>query len=184
MRFLSAIVVLVGLLYLTTANAAYSQTNEYRDSKDGVSLSLPQNWRAIGPESRGDQKGIVVLRDLEMHLEARLFVQVLTTPVIISAEDMDERLLRSIKDRIRYRTKEGYENYHFRDNSSELHPINGHSALSWVSEYSDHGHQMVEYLTRVRSENTNALFFAKVPASQLDDFKRRLDPIIETLEIR
>ena len=83
MRFLSAIVVLVGLLYLTTANAAYSQTNEYRDSKDGVSLSLPQNWRAIGPESRGDQKGIVVLRDLEMHLEARLFVQVLTTPVII-----------------------------------------------------------------------------------------------------
>jgi hypothetical protein len=106
MRSLSAIVFLGSLLYLTTASAACAQTNEYRDSKDGVSLSLPPNWRAIGPEDRGDQKSILVLRDVEMYLEARLWVQVLSTPVIISAEDMNKRLLRGIKDRIRLRRKE------------------------------------------------------------------------------
>jgi hypothetical protein len=42
---------------------------------------------------------------------------------------------------------------------------------------------MVEYLTRVRSEKTNALFYARVPAGQLEDFKMRVDPIIETLQI-
>jgi hypothetical protein len=43
---------------------------------------------------------------------------------------------------------------------------------------------MAEYLTRVRSESTSALFYVKLPAEHLDDFKRRLDPIIETLQIR
>jgi hypothetical protein len=42
---------------------------------------------------------------------------------------------------------------------------------------------MVEYFTRVRSETTNALFFARLPAERLDDFKTHIDPIIFTLQI-
>ena len=84
---------------------------------------------------------------------------------------------------MRQRASEGYENYRLRENSCILKSINGRSALSWVDDYAVRGNHMVEYLTRVRSEKTNALFYARVPAGQLEDFKMRVDPIIETLQI-
>jgi len=42
---------------------------------------------------------------------------------------------------------------------------------------------MAEYLTLVRTENTLALFFGFVPAKGLDSYRKRFDPIIETLQI-
>jgi hypothetical protein len=43
---------------------------------------------------------------------------------------------------------------------------------------------MAEYLTFVRSENTTSLFSAMVEASGLDEFRKRVDPILETLKIK
>ncbi len=40
-----------------------------------------------------------------------------------------------------------------------------------------------EYLTLVRSQNTLALFFGFIPANDLDSYRKRLDPIIETLRL-
>jgi hypothetical protein len=51
------------------------------------------------------------------------------------------------------------------------------------ADYTQNGRKMVEYFTRVRSETTNALFFARLPAERLDDFKTHIDPIIFTLQI-
>jgi len=149
----------------------------------GVSLSLPAGWRWTGPDRWGDQQTTLSLREPETHQEVLLYVNILGTPEVIPAPEMD-KILRGVKYKIRQRIEEGYKDYHLRDNSCQLRSINGRSALSWVSEFTDHGHNMVDYLTRVRSENTNALFFVKLPAGHLDDFKGRVDPIIETLQIR
>ncbi len=42
---------------------------------------------------------------------------------------------------------------------------------------------MAEYLTFVGTENTLALFFGFIPAQNLDSYRKRLDTIIETLQI-
>ena len=99
------------------------------------------------------------------------------------ARKMNKRLLKQAQRKADQRTGEGFENYHNRENSFELKPINGRSAMSWVADYTKNGRHMVEYLTRVRSENTSALFFARLPFERLDDFTARIDPIIETLQV-
>jgi len=184
MRFLFVRILLASLLCSTAAKAAYSQTIEYSDREDGISFPLPGGWRWVGPERWGDQQSTLTLREPETHQEVRLYVQILSTPEIISAEAMNRKLSRGVKYKIRQRIKEGYADYHLREDSCELRSINGRSALSWVAEFTDHGQSMAEYLTRVRSESTSALFYVKLPAEHLDDFRRRLDPIIETLQIR
>jgi len=145
---------------------------------------LPAGWRWIGPDRWGDQQSTLVLREPETRQDIKLYVQILSTPDIISADAMDKKLLRGVEYKVRQRTKEGYKDYHLRENSCELHSVGGRSALSWVSEFTESGRNMVEYFTRVRSANTNALFFAKLPAERFDDFQRRVDAIVETLEIR
>lgn len=176
---------LAGMLCAFLPCVLYAQTREYRDIEGGISLSLPPGWTWDGPKSLGDQKSIVVFQEPATQLQAKLWVQILQTPEPITpADKMDRRLLKQAQRKVEQRRREGYENYHLRDGSCKLHPINGRSAVSCVAEYSDHGRDMVEYQTRVRSENTNVFYFARMPAERLEDFKMRLDTIIETLQVR
>jgi hypothetical protein len=187
MRSRFAQTLFTGALLLISTGFAYSQI-AYRDSENGVSLSLRSGWSWTGPNRWTDEKGaksILILREAGSPQELRLWVQVLDPPEEITpAAKMDKRLLKQAQSKVKQRISEGYENYHLRAGSPHLHPINGRSALSWIADYTDHGRSMVEYLTRLRSENTNALFYARIPAEQLHDFKARVDPIIETLQIR
>ncbi len=184
MRALFAKILSAVLICLTTSTLAYSQTNEYRDSESGVSLSLPPGWKWSGPERLGDQESILFLKEPGTLQIVRLYVKVLQPPEnMMPAEKMNRRLLKQAKRKVEQRTKEGYENYRLRENSCQLKAINGRSALSWVADYMQNGRNMAEYFTRLRSENANALFYTRLPAEQLDDFKARIDPIIETLQI-
>lgn len=184
MRALIAKILSAVLICLTTSTLAYSQTNDYRDSESGVSLSLPPGWKWSGPERLGDQESILFLKDPGTLQIVQLYVKVLQPPEkMMPAEKMNRRLLKQAKRKVEQRTKEGYVNYRLRENSCQLKAINGRSALSWAADYTQNGRSMAEYFTRLRSENANALFYARLPAEQLDDFKARIDPIIETLQI-
>jgi hypothetical protein len=171
-------------LSMVLAGTAYSQV-EYHDEPSGVLLSLPPGWTWAGPKPLGDRKSVLTLKQPETVQTLLLYVQILDpAEEVMPAEKMSHRLLKQAEAKVRQRTREGYENYRLRENSRILKSINGRSALSWVDDYTVRGNHMVEYLTRVRNEKTNALFYARLPADQLDDFKMRVDPIIETLEIQ
>jgi hypothetical protein len=173
---------LVSFCVVFAANA-YSQV-EYHDDQSGVSLSLPSGWTWTGPKAMEDQKSIVSLKEPETSQILRLYVKILDTPEeVMPAQVMNRRLLKQAQAKVRQRSSEGYENYRLREKSCVLKSINGRSALSWVDDYTVGETHMVEYLTRVRSETTNALFYARMPADQLEDFKARVDPIIETLQV-
>jgi hypothetical protein len=170
-------------LCVVFAATAYSQV-EYHDEQSGVSLSLPPGWTWTAPRALEDQKSILTLKESETAPILLLYVTLLDpAEEVMPAQKMNHRLLKQAEAKVRQRTSEGYENYRLRENSCILKSINGRSALSWVDDYTVRGNHMVEYLTRVRSEKTNALFYARVPAGQLEDFKMRVDPIIETLQI-
>ena len=66
----------------------------------------------------------------------------------------------------------------------QIRQIAGNQALTCVTEYLRGEEKMVEYLTWVRSENTNLLFSVTGPASDLDDFRKRIDPIVETARVK
>ncbi len=174
-------------LVLVAVGFAYCQ-NVYQDSESGVALSLPPGWTWTGPNRWADEKGaksILLLKEAGTTHELRLWIQNLDPPETMTpADKMDRRLLKLPQRKIEQRTREGYQNYRLREGSCELHPINGRSALTWVADYTDRGQHMVEYWTIVRSENTHALLYGRVPAEQLDDFRTRVNPIIETLQIR
>jgi hypothetical protein len=168
---------------LLCASAAYSQA-EYHDEQSGVSLSVPPGWSWAEPKFLETGKSLLTLTDGEA-LQLRLWVQVLDPPEeSMPAQKMNKRLMKQAERKVEQRRREGYENYRLRKNSFELKAINGRSALTWVDDYTENGHNMVEYLARVRSEKTNAVFFARVPAEQLDDLKTHTDPIIETLQVQ
>lgn len=170
-------------LCVVFAGTAYSQV-EYHDEQSGVSLSLPPGWTWTGPRPMEDRKSILALKEPGTAPTLLLYVKILdTAEEVMPAQKMNHRLLKQAEAKVRQRTSEGYENYRLRENSCILKSINGRSALSWVDDYTVRGNHMVEYLTRVRSEKTNVLFFARLPAGQLEDFKMRVDTIIETLQI-
>jgi hypothetical protein len=166
------------------AATAYSQV-QYQDPWLGDSLSLPSGWTWAEPKVMQDQKMILTFIEPGTLQSMKLYVQLLSPPEeVMPAARMNKRLLKQAEAKVRQRTREGYENYRLREDSCVLKSVNGRSALSWVDDYTLNGRHMVEYLTRVRSEKTNALFFARLPADQLDNFRERIDPIIETLEIQ
>jgi hypothetical protein len=170
-------------LCLLCASAAYSQA-DYHDEQLGVSLSVPPGWSWTEPKLLDTGKNLLTLRDTD-GLQLRLWVQVLDPPEEpMPAQKMNKRLLKQAELKVEQRRREGYENYRLRKGSFELKAINGRSALSWVDDYTQGGDNMVEYLTRVRSEKTNAVLYARVPADQLDDVKARVIPIIETLQVQ
>jgi hypothetical protein len=145
---------------------------------------LPSGWKWLGPERWGNEESTLILRERETGQEIKLYVKTLQPPEeIMPANKMNKRLLKQAQRKVEQRIKEGYENYRNREESYELKSINGRSGLNWVADYTQNGRKMVEYFTRVRSETTNALFFAKLPGERLDDFKRHIDPIIATLQI-
>jgi hypothetical protein len=174
----------VASLCVVFAGTAYSQV-EYHDQQSGVSFSLPPGWTWTGPRAMEDQESILTLKEPETAQILLLYVKLLDTPEeVMPAQKMNRRLLKQAEAKVRQRISEGYRNYRLRENSCVLKSINGRSALSWVDDYTVGGNHMVEYLTRVRSEKTNALFYARLPAEQLEDFQARVDPIIETLQIQ
>ena len=74
--------------------------------------------------------------------------------------------------------------YHLLPDTCEARTVGGHAARSCIAKFtSELGTPMAEYLTLVRSQNILALFFGFIPANDLDSYRKRLDPIIETLQL-
>jgi len=174
---------LASVVCLLTAGSLYPQANVYRDGKDGVSVSLPPGWGGIGPSRWGNQESSTIFERPGPLPGFQLYVKILSTPDEFSVDEMDKKLRRGVDEKVIQRREEGWEDYRLRNDSLERRSIGGRQALSWVAEFTNHGKNMVEYLTRVRSERTNALFFVVLPAEQVDGFKKRADPIIDTLQI-
>jgi hypothetical protein len=169
-------------LCVVVGGTAYSQVDH--DEQSGVSLRLSPGWTWTSPKTMEDQKSILTLKEPETARTLRLYAKILDTPEeVMPAQKMNHRLLKQAEAKVRQRISEGYENYRLRENSCVLKSINGRSVLSWVDDYTVGGTHMVEYLTRIRSEKTNALFYVRLPAEQLEDFKVKVGPIIETLQI-
>lgn len=157
------------------------------DMTYNVSFRLPEQWVVKNSWRWGDRENTVLLDDPQKTFEQTgpaLYYRHFAVPLGKSAgiqvelqEEMDSKVIQ--------RQTEGHlPTYHLLPGSCQARTVGGQAARSCIAQFTaESGTTMAEYLTLVRTENTLALFFGFTPANYLDSYRKRLDPIIETLEI-
>jgi hypothetical protein len=157
---------------------------ELHDTTSGVSWKAPPGWHFAPIQRWGDHQSTVRIMGAEWpKIRPTLYYRIFENPQEMSPRVISRQLLRQINGKVRQRKEDGFQNYRVREGSAEQLLVNGNSAVRWVADYAESGDDMSEYLVRVRTDHTNALFYAFMPAKELDSFRQRFDPIIETLEI-
>jgi erythromycin esterase-like protein len=154
---------------------------ECRDPDFPVSFQLPPGWRITRAFRWGDQETTAWLSAPESQVFTALYFKILRSPDKLSPEVIQRELAASMDAKVSQRVE--FQGYRIRSNSCQPRTVGGRPALSCLADYTEGGRGMVEYLTLIRSNNALALFFARVATTELDLFRGRFDPIIETLQI-
>jgi tetratricopeptide (TPR) repeat protein len=151
----------------------------YQDAKVGLSFIASPGW-IVRPEqpSEKDETNLFLL-DPEPKGSAVLWAQAKKT----EKSDIARQLRAAVDEHVEKNSKY-LKDYKIRPETMQVRQVGGNQALSCVAEFVDDKKAMAEYLTFVRSENTTSLFSAMVEASGLDEFRKRVDPILETLKIK
>jgi len=153
-----------------------------------VSFRLPERWGLKNSWRWGDRENTVLLSDPQKGSEQTgpsLYYRRLAVPLVGKSAGIQEELQKEMDSKVIQRQQQQHlPTYHLLLESCEARTIGGHDARSCIAEFtSESGTPMAEYLTLVRTENTLALFFGFIPAKNLDSYRKRLDTVIETLQI-
>lgn len=154
---------------------------EFRDPELGISFHLPAGWKLERAGRWGDHETTLWLRDPQSSASAFLYYQFPTPREF--PKNMEDAMRGAIEAKTRQRKGEGAADYRVRQESIQPRVVGGQQARSWVADYTDGNRKMVDYNTRIRSEKAVVLFFAHLPAADLDSFRQRFDLIIETLRV-
>jgi hypothetical protein len=158
-----------------------TSSNEFHDEQSGISLKLPASWSAQGPSHWGDRQTTVRFAGLPAGTFAALYFQVLQDQK--TPEEINKALLAAVEAKQVQRRQEGLNNFTVRAGSCAARVVSGHSALSCVADFDEDGRAMTEYLTWVRTERLDVLFFGRTPAIDLDAFRKGIDGMIRTVSI-
>jgi erythromycin esterase len=158
------------------------------DMTYNVSFRLPERWGVKNSRRWGDQESTVIFDDPLKTSEQTgpsLYYRSFTAPLLGKSELIQETLQQEMDSKVIQRQKQQHlTTYHLLPDTCEARTVGGHAARSCIAKFtSELGTPMAEYLTLVRSQNTLALFFGFIPANDLDSYRKRVDPIIETLQL-
>ena len=158
------------------------------DMTYNVSFRLPERWGVKNSRRWGDQENTVVFDDSQKTSQQTgpsLYYRNFTAPLLGKSELIQEKLQQEMDSKVIQRQKQQHlPTYHLLRDTCKARTVGGHVARSCIAEFtSELGTPMAEYLTLVRSQNALALFFGFIPANDLDSYQKRLDPIIETLQL-
>ena len=158
------------------------------DMTYNVSFRLPDHWGVKNSQRWGDQENTVIFSDPQKSSEQTgpsLYYRRLAVPLSAKSAVIQEELQKEMYSKAVQRQKQQHlSTYHLLPDSCEARMVGGHDARSCVAAFTNAlGTPMAEYLTFVETENTLALFFGFIPAQNLDSYRKRLDTIIETLQI-
>jgi hypothetical protein len=157
---------------------------EYRDAAAAVSFQLPSGWTAGPATHPGEGETNVQFRDPQHQGLAAFYYKLLPGNTSLTADQIRAALRAGVDAKIAQRKKEGIKTYHLSLDRCESRAVAGHAALICDAEYVQREKAMVEHLVWIRTSRTSALLFARSPAPEADDFRRRLEPLLASLHIR
>ena len=178
------------LLYLIGITAAFitprwsdaSDPKRYRDPVTGVSFQLPSAWTAGPPIRTSEHETTLRLRDPQSRA---LTVLDCSQPPEMQPypEDIERATLGAINSRTRSRQQEGVRDYRLRRPSIENFGIGDLPAARWEADYTENGHAMVEYFTRIRGRKTIATFYTRLSSYRTSIIPRGVRPDIEMFRV-
>jgi hypothetical protein len=139
----------------------------YHGYLTSLEFDLPSDWSLAGTWP-ADIADIAVLKDAHF---GDAFVA-----VWMKRGANPKQLEEDVRDIVAQRSE--LQGYKILQESIHQTFIGGQPALTAVAEYTDNGQKMAESLTWIATEHTTALFFARVPAYDLEVFQVRFDQII------
>jgi len=151
----------------------------YQDARVGISFTAPPGWVVRPEEATAKDETPLSMLDPESKISLAVWAKEIKT----APSDMARELRATLDQRVE-RSSHNLKDYHVRPETIQIRQIAGNQALTCVTEFLRGEEKMVEYLTWIRSENTNLLFSVTGPASDLDDFRKRIDPIVETARVK
>jgi hypothetical protein len=163
--------------------ATVVDSHEYRDAAAGVAFSLPSGWTMRPPTPFGDQETTVPLIAAQSESAPAFYYKVLASPRNLSAEETRAQLRADCENKVKSRRDAGLTGYRLRPDSFQDRTIGDRPALTCTAEYTQDGREMVEYFVRVYSEKVSSMFFAPLPAAELEQFRPRFDKLVDTLRL-
>lgn len=155
---------------------------EYRDAKTGLTLTAAPGWMMMpNPMVRAADETSVQMFDPEMKAMAAIWGKKKSRDPADIARQLREEVDAKEKSR-----QAALKDYRVRPESIQPRQIGGQQALSCIADYSDLvlKRKMVEYLVWVYTPNSACQFFARVAASDFEEFRKRFDPIVETVRLQ
>jgi hypothetical protein len=172
----------VGSIFAELVGARRTDSIEpvnYTDAKFGVSFSAPPNWSVQPSEVPGKEEQNLVLLDPEVQGYAAVWEGKYPIP----GAEIESRLRKDAEDKVPGRQK-AFVDYRVRPETWQTRKVGGRPAISYIADYKDKDKAMVEYLAWVRSEQVSTQFMMRVAAADFEAFRRRVEPILESLRIR
>ena len=159
-------------------------SREYRDADAHIRLPLPEGWGMRPSFAFGDHETNVPLAASQSTAAApALYYKVLDKPRVLTADSPAAQLRADCDAKVKQRVDSGLADYHVRPDSYQERTIDGHVALACTSEYTRDGRTMVEYAIRVHTDKVVIMFFAQLPAADLEQFRPRFDKLADALRI-
>jgi hypothetical protein len=151
----------------------------YSDAAFGVSFTAPPNWSVLPVEFPSVPEQNLVLLDPELQGQASVW----EGRYPIAAAEIEASLRKEVEKKVPGRQK-SLVDYRVRPESWQTPTVGGRPAISYIADYKEKDKPMVEYLTWVRSEKVFTQFMMRAAATDFEAFRRRVEPILESLRLQ
>ena len=151
----------------------------YRDAKTGLAVTAAPGW-VLKPNSIPQaEETSVQMMDPEVKAYAAIWGQNWKCDKATIAQ----QLRASVDEKAKTRA-DIFKDYRVRPESVQLREIAGQQALSCIADYVEGDRKMIEYTTWVQTENSRCSFYTRTGASEFDEYRKRFDPIIESVRLK
>jgi erythromycin esterase-like protein len=149
---------------------------EYHDAAANLHFSLPEGWSMRQSGAFGDHETTVPLVLADSGSIPALYYKVLSAPA-------DFKPRADADSKVQQRIEGGLRDYHLRADSFRETTIGGRTAYTYVGEFKQDDKDMVEYFIRFYGDKVISMFFARLPAEELERFRPRFEALAATLKM-
>ncbi|HEX2101411.1 MAG TPA: hypothetical protein VHF69_12140 [Candidatus Synoicihabitans sp.] len=155
-----------------------------RDPQYGLAVALPETWALRHVARWGDQQTTLQFEiadepKLTLNLYYRIYREERPAHTLGTADHLTDEARK--KETSRRETAADYMN---RPDSLRIFTLGGHSAASWVADFTDpKGVASSEYLVRIETPVADVLGFATGPTEQVEQHRDEFDRLMKSIEV-